>query len=141
MKITKKLIVENSNIPARLVAGVIRTIGGIAEFNSHYRDVVNSGADAGFCGFIYYDETEHFFKLYREEILTLAEQMADDCGYSSMIEMIRRFNCLKSAELTDNQIVKALYKNSEESTTVQNAMAWFALEEVCRAADNIREME
>jgi hypothetical protein len=139
MKITKKLIVENSNIPPRLVAGVIRAIGGIAEFNSHYQDVANHGADSGFPGFIYYDDTVHFYKLYRNEILQLAKEMANDCGYSSLIEMIANFNCLKSYGFRQKAVRAALHRRTDDSQYINNALAWFALEEVCRDADYIRE--
>lgn len=131
---TRKQVIENSSIPAKLVNAVLRQIGGTESLP----DVMRGGADAGFCGFTYYSDTVPFYKRNRPEILELARQMADDLG-EELIAMIAGFNCLKQnepkfrRELND-EIGRALYgKIGDNETTVANALAWFALEEVARA--------
>lgn len=44
--------------------------------------------------------------------------------------MIAGFNCI---DLTAEEVAEAIYNGkSEDRTTVFNALAWYALEEVCR---------
>ena len=75
-----------------------------------------------------------FFRRNRQSILEMAEQMADDVGYPGMLAMIASFGCLKDCKFSQDEIAKALYTSKGEHTDgIQNAMAWFALEEVARS--------
>lgn len=100
-------------------------------------DVARHGADAGWSGFTYYSDTLAFFKRHKADILALAKQQADDFG-QGMIEMVRGFRCLGNngkPDWNEDEIADALYNprsDSDASTQVQNAMAWYALEEVAR---------
>ena len=113
---------------ATLVRAVIRRIG-----LDSVEDVVNHGIDGGFSGFIYYADTVKFFKSYRQEILALAKDTADQLG-EDMLSMIAGFNCLKGEKFNNDDIARAIYqdKDSEIAPVIQNALAWFAAEEVCR---------
>lgn len=98
------------------------------------KDVCNYGANMGVSGFIYYSDTCSFFTENRELIVQLAEEVADGCGYGSIFEMIKSFGCLKDSGISDTEIAKALFTDEETDVTtdIQNAMSWFALEEVAR---------
>ncbi len=125
-----KQFIEATHIPAALVRAVSRQIGGWESFTNYAEDIQNNGADGGFCGFIYYRDTLAFFRRNRTAIMEMTEQMADDLG-EGMLKMIASFNCLRSDELTEDDIAKALYTSKgDDAACIQNAMAWFALEEV-----------
>lgn len=141
---TAKRLAENCNIPEQLIRGVLRQLGGGAEAWDSLRDVANHGADGGFPGFTYYADTVGFFKRYRREIASLAEEMADDLG-ENVSEMVAGFNCLGGRErrsaLTEYlpSVNRCLYggRVADDDTDVANAMAWFALEEVARSAEDM----
>jgi hypothetical protein len=126
MKTTKEVI-ENSNIDAGLVRAVVRAIGE----KSNLEDVYNHGADAGYCGFTYYNDTVKFAKRHKKAILEMAGSMANDLGSESIYSMIGQFNCLK---IKPEEVAEAIYNSKDENhVQVYNALAWFALEEVARA--------
>ena len=137
-----KQFIEATNMPASLVRAVSRQIGGWESFENYANDITNHGANGGFCGFIYYRDTLAFFRRNRNAIMEMAEQMADDLG-EGMLKMIAGFNCLRSDELTEDDIAKALYTSKgDDVTSIQNAMAWFALEEVARSyCDCVESLE
>ena len=121
----------------KLINAVIDNIG-----LDSVEDVVNHGINGGFSGFIYYSDTIAFFKKHKKDILKMAENMAADLG-EDMLTMIGNFNCLSSGDYrnrkpdyTPTEIGQALFNGKGEAATqVQNAMAWFAAEEVCRMFD------
>ena len=98
-------------------------------------DVARHGADAGWPGFTYYSDTGAFFQTHKADILALAKQDAEDMG-TDMLEMIRGFRCLGNNGKPDYsmaEIGEAIYAGAGEcADVIQNAMAWFALEEVAR---------
>jgi hypothetical protein len=50
-----------------------------------------------------------------------------------MLEMIAGFNCLKADKLTLDDVAQAIYTGKgDNATSVRNALAWYALEEVAR---------
>jgi len=109
---------------------VIRRLGG----RESLQDICNHGADGGYHGFIYYDDTCKFFRAHKLAIIELAEELAEDLG-ENVLELIKNFNCLHG-EYSTAEIAKVLYgrwdNNSNYHTQIANAMAWFALEEVAR---------
>lgn len=128
---TIKALIEQTNIPATLVRSTIRQAGGWDSFREIAWDVANYGASGGFRGFIYYTDTVAFAKRNLKHILAYANDMADDCGYSSALDLIHSFNCLR--ELTALEVSMAIHRRGDENQTqVMNALAWFALEEVSR---------
>lgn len=133
---TIKAFAEQSNIPASLIRAVIRQCGGFESFKEMAGDIARHGADSGFHGFIYYTDTVKFTKNNKAAILEYTKEQSRDLGTSS-IEMIASFNCLK---WTVEETAEALYNSrSEDRTTLYNALAWYALEEVARAYCDILE--
>lgn len=131
MSTLKKFIAE-SHVDAKLVRAVVRQIGGWESFTEKVQDVYRHGADGGFSGFIYYADTVPFAKKNRKEIVELAKNIADDFG-EGVFKMIAGFRCL-SGDYSEGEIAEAIYNiKSENDTQVLNALAWFALEEVCRS--------
>ena len=125
--------IANSHISASLIRAVSRQMGSWEYFTQSAQDIQNHGASGGFGGFIYYRETVAFYRRNRKAILQLAETLADDLG-EDLLSMVASFNCLKSAELTQNEVAQALYLSKGDMVDqIQNAMAWFALEEVARS--------
>lgn len=132
---------EQSNIPAKLIRSVIRQMGGWESFKEAAADVTNHGIDGGYGAFIYYTDTVPFTKRNKGDILSLCKEQAREYGLSgSVSEFLAEFNCLKGYDMAE--IEGGLwYANSEHKTTVYNALAWFAAEEVCRAYCDILEDE
>lgn len=127
---TQKQFIEQTNIPAKLVRAVVRQIGGWEEFKECANDVTNHGANGGFSGFVYYNETVPFFKRNKKEIIELVRSMAEELGENSM-SLVAGFNCLKTDAET---VADAIYNpRTEDPENVRNALAWFALEEVARS--------
>lgn len=54
--------------------------------------------------------------------------------------MIQEFGVFRNDPISTDSLAKALYQGrGEDATTVQNVMAWFAVEEVARAFNYILE--
>ena len=133
--INMKTFIQNSNIPEKLVRGVITQMGGWQSFKDCAPDISNHGIDGGFNGFIYNAETEPFARKFRKEIATLAKSQADDFGVG-IIEMIKGFGCLKDSKPTEEEIAKCLWAGvptGDDDAGIYNALAWYAGEEVARA--------
>ena len=136
MKTLKQFNID-SNIDSKLLRAVIRQCGGWDSFKEMAEDVSNYGADSGFHGFIYYFDTCKFYDNNKRLIVEFAEQMADDYG-QDVIMFVFGFNCLKGSEKQD--IINTLFKSKRyHETSVANALAWFALEEVSRSYCDIME--
>jgi len=140
MKTTLKKLIESSNIPAPLIRAVVRQLGGWESFTNSAPNIANHGIDGGFHGFIYYVDTVAFAKRHRASIQTLAKEQASDFG-SSVVEMIQNFGCFRNDKPTESEICTALYGGRAEDGTrnVQNALAWYAGEEVARAYQDMME--
>jgi len=116
---------------ATLKNAVIRAIGG----KDSLKDVYNHGADAGYPGFTYYHDTCKFYTCHKKFINELAEEMAADLG-EDVIHMVQNFNCIKG-DYSTAEIAKTMYsrrseKEKNDLCSIDNALAWFALEEVAR---------
>jgi hypothetical protein len=124
------------NYPARVVKAVINKLGGWECFKETAKDVAEHGADSGFSGFTYYADTCAFYANHQTgEIVKMVTEMAEELGEGA-IEMVRNFNCL-GKEYSDEEVGQTLYgSKAKHNTQVANALAWFALEEVCRAFVN-----
>lgn len=125
MKTLAQIVKERPD-QARLIKAVVSRIG-----KESIMDVINHGIDGGFGGFCCYCDTVRFFRTHRKVILEMAEELADDLG-EDMLTTIQNFGCL-GKEFSLTEIGQALFTNKGEMVDqVQNAMAWFAAEEVCR---------
>ena len=123
-----------------LKKAVIKQLGGIEVFNESLQDIINHGADGGVGGFIYYWETNRFAKRNREAILCLVDDQCDDQGLNRM-DFLAHFNCLK--HYTADELGRGLYStsaaDSDMRSMVNNALSWFALEEICYIEERERE--
>ena len=115
---------------------VIEQLSGESELNednaSTLKDIANYGADAGFNGFIYYNETCKFFDDNKDLIM---EQLLEDrvnIGYNSLTEMLSSFRCFKGVDTYDIEafLINSEDESNEEQTTLKNGLAWYALESV-----------
>ena len=115
---------------------VIEQLSSEIELNednaSTLRDVANHGADVGFNGFIYYNETCKFFDDNKDLSF---EQLLDhrvNIGYNSLTEMLSSFKCFKDVDTYDIEafLINSDDESNEEQTTLKNGLAWYALESV-----------
>jgi hypothetical protein len=100
------------------------------ELRNTLKDVTEHGADAGFSGFIYYNETCDFYKRNQKAIADEVEELAQGLG-EDPTEMVKGFNCLRGQGYTTKEVALTLYGTpSQHNDIIANALAWFALEEV-----------
>lgn len=117
---------------ADIIEDVVESIGveSIDDVNSH-------GIDGGFSGFIYYTETVDFYRKHRKTINAMVKDMAEQLGEDPAV-MVANFNCLKPCDDEDRWHIGAcIYGGPLHDGTerIENALAWFAAEEVCRLFD------
>ena len=141
--ITTDMIIEAASeygISDKLINAVIEQLGS-DDSDLYYKleSVAGHGADIGIGGFIYHNECYEFWNKNRREIRTLLSNMADQLG-EDVLGMIKGFNCLRDGDYSIDDIGEAIYSSdhNDDYTSIYDALAWFALEEVARAAiDNI----
>mgnify|MGYP003658763646 FL=1 len=123
---------------SNLRKAVINQLGGLEIFKQSFKDIARHGADGGFNGFIYYYDTTAFFKRNRRTILAHLDAICYDLG-EDRISVLKSWRCLN--HLTSDEIARGLYEGgkSDEVTAVQNALAFFALEEVCHDEERREE--
>ena len=94
------------------------------------KDICNHGAAGGVSGFIYYSETTEFYQANKADIVRLAGNMASELGIN-LSEMIAGFNCLDcTAQEVDEFLLYP--EQGEDYTTLENGLAWFALEQTAQ---------
>ena len=113
-----------------LINAVVLRVG-----RENLRDVVEHGADCGFSGFVYYHETSAFYGRHKKTINQMAEELADDLG-EEVLQMVAKFRCL-DGQYSTVEVAKTMYgrrtqKEQNDLVQIDNALAWFALEEVAR---------
>lgn len=85
------------------------------------------GADAGWAGFSYYEDTGEFYEKYEDAIWELLEENAESMGEKHPLALIATFKGAQDVHGADQ---------------FENLLAWFALEEVGRwLADREEEKE
>jgi hypothetical protein len=135
--------IKKSSIEPSLIKAVVRGLGGWTQFKVTSLDVVNHGAAGGYGDFIFYSGTIAFAYKNRDAILKLLTDLNESIGETtSVISLVQTFGCLKSQDIGADEIGLALYgpkKAAIEQTQVMNALAWLALEEVCRAYMDVLE--
>ena len=125
-----------------LAVAVIEQLGGWDDNTaSTLIDVANNGADRGFSGFIYFSDTCDFTTRHRQAIADAVEEMAEELG-EDPIRMVQGFRCVDDATTKDVAIalyVDGSHKDEGNVVLVENALAWFALEEVGHAVERLTE--
>lgn len=129
---TMQAFIKASHIDGALIRATVRQIGGWAEFKARAGDVTAHGANGGFSGFIYYVDTCAFYARNRAAIAEAVEHLADDLGEDA-VELVRNFNCLRGSCSVEEVALTMYGTPRQHDTTTANALAWFALEEVCRS--------
>jgi len=123
-----KTINQTSN--PSLTRAVAKQCGGFESLKEIAPNVANYGAGSGFSGFIWHSDTTEFYAKNRKAILENLENLASDLG-ETMIAIVKEFKCLKG--YSESEIGATLYgSKAKHETAVANALAWYALEEVCR---------
>jgi hypothetical protein len=123
--------INKSNLPASVVRAVVKKLGGWEEFKETAKDVNEHGADAGFSSFIYYSDTMRFYIKHRADINAMVTEQADQLG-ENLLTMVAGFRSL-NGEYSEDEVGQTMYGAKHYvDTYIANALAWFALEEVCR---------
>ena len=95
------------------------------------KHVAAHGADAGFSGFIYYNETIEFATQNIDAIRDELKQDADDFGCCSIAEMVAGFRCMNDLTIDEINAVLFLHDtDSDAAAQVLNGLSWYALEKV-----------
>lgn len=123
--------IKQSTVPAKLIRAVVRQAGGWKDFQQIAKDVVTHGANCGWNGFTYYVDTVAFTKRNKRAILELAAEQDSEIESVGLVKFVAGFNCVDDPE---DDIARALYAGRGDAvTSIYNALAWYALEEVCRS--------
>ena len=130
---------QRTSIIDNLCKAVIKQCGGWTAFKECAPDVAAHGADSGAASnFIYYTDTVAFAQRNAPLISDLVDEYCNEFGYESHVDMLSRWKCLDGWSV--NEIAQAFYSGrGEAAVQVNNALAWFALEEVCRAYEMAKE--
>jgi len=120
----------------KLAEAVVNQMGGDESFLSSWEDIINHGISGGFSGFIYYSDTTDFAKRNIRLIREMARQQADGFGMG-MLEMIQGFNCL-GKDFSLDEIGETLFGGGDYEQ-ILNALAWYAVEEICHEFSNSKE--
>ena len=124
--------VKQSTVPAKLIRAVVRQVGCWEDFQQIAKDVVRHGADCGYKGFTYYDDTVAFTKRNKRAILEFAADQDSEIESVGLVKFVAGFGCLDETE--DDEVARALYAGRGDAVTgIYNALAWYVLEEVCRS--------
>ena len=117
-----------------LKRAVMRQYGDSSSFYESIPDIANYGASGGVSGFIYYSDTVNFTKRNKIKIMQSLTELSNDIG-ESIISMLSHWQCLNG--MSQREIMEGLYNpKSDNKTTVYNALAWYALEEVANVVYN-----
>jgi hypothetical protein len=132
---------NNSPWSAATIRNVITALGynpsgnreSLVELSGNLADCAKHGADGGFPGFIYYEETIVFFLRNRKDIVKNLEHTADELG-EDIIGMVQHFGVFRhDIPPSVGDIGRALWdtgKVRDNLTSLYNVFAWFCLEEI-----------
>lgn len=101
---------------------------------STLQDIASHSADAGWSGFMYYSDTCAFFQANKADIIARLKEDGSEFGIDPLA-MVAGFGCLKDEKLSSFDVSEAIYSPDGDENTrtlVQNALAWYALEEIAR---------
>lgn len=130
-------VIENTPIAPSLVRSLVRWHGGWEAFKDMSYDVSNYGANGG-QSFIYYDDSNKFFRAHAKDIKNYLTDLADDCYDTTVTEMIsswKQTNCYNYDEIN-----YALYcgKGVAVNDVFCNSL-WCIVEELCRTIQDMVE--
>jgi len=143
IKALRNYLNEYSGFSERTVNNVIKALGYplqgsgsvFKDLSGQFENCAEHGANVGFCGFIYYNETIAFYKTNCQDIVSHMEQTAAGLG-TDIFSMVQGFGVFRNSEKpTVLEIGRALFgtgKFRDELTSLYNVFAWYALEEVAR---------
>jgi hypothetical protein len=143
VKQLRQYIADNSSFSPATINHVISALGfslngswdSLKELSAEFENCTEHGADGGFSGFIYYNETIAFFKANRQDIINHMEQTAAELG-TDIISMVQEFGVFRYSEKPSaGEVGKALWdsgKTHPNLTSLYNVFSWYALEEVSR---------
>jgi hypothetical protein len=143
VKSLRHYIAANSTFSPLTINRVISALGfslngsydEVKVLSAQFKKCVEEGADSGFTGFYYYNETLSFFKKNRHDIINHMEQTAAELG-TDIISMVQNFGVFRNSDMPSaGQVGKALWDSRKcwkELTELYNVFAWYALEEVSR---------
>jgi hypothetical protein len=140
IKALRQYIADNSAFSLVTINHVISTLGfslngsweSLKELSAQFENCADNGADVGFYGFNYCDETIAFFKANRKDIVNHMEETAVELG-TDIISMVQNFGVFRNSKPpTPGEVGRALWdsKISPDFTTLYNIFAWYTLEEV-----------
>lgn len=126
---------------SKLIDAVYEQLGAEDE-NDFFRildDVLTPGgcgANAGFTGFVYYDETTSFYFDYRDDIKALMKSECEIFGDASILDMVSKFNGLDG--YTADEIGTALFdsRRHDELKGIYDVFSKYALEEIAVFAES-----
>ena len=119
-----------NNLQQAVIEQLGYSVAGDAELIEQCGDIANYGIDGGFTGFIYHADTVAFAEANKADILQLARDIAEECGFDGAYSLIATFNCLGEGYTADSVADAVNDPEHEDYTQVMNALAWFAAEEV-----------
>lgn len=134
-------VLKNNSDKKKLINAVLSQLGidkSEAPEETYIRDINSHGIGGGFTGFIYYSDTTAFYRKHRKDINDWVTSMADDLGEDA-VSMICNFGCIKDNSAENKNLVgRCIYDGrlNDDTKFIENALAWFAAEEVCRLFDN-----
>ena len=142
IKALRNFLFQNSGFQETTINNVIKALGFplqgsgrvFNELSTQFENCAEHGADCGFSGFIYYNETIAFFKTNRKDIVKHMEQSAAEFG-TDIISMVQGFDVFCHGDKpTPSEVGQALWgsSNNPDLTTLYNVFAWYALEEISR---------
>jgi hypothetical protein len=132
---------NNSSWSAATIRNVITSLGynpnggreSLIELSGTLVDCAKHGADGGFPGFIYYEETIAFFHHNRRDIVKNLEHTANELG-EDIISMVQHFGVFRhDIPPSVGDIGRALWgtgKAQGNLTSLYNVFSWFCLEEI-----------
>jgi hypothetical protein len=136
-------IKDNSGFEHSTIRSVLNSLGYISrgslkvlkELSAEFIKCAEHGADKGFSGFSFPNETISFFVANREDIVKHMENMAEELG-TDIIAMVQGFGVFRNTKPpTPGQVGKALWDSGRtwpELSALYNVFAWYALEEIAR---------
>jgi hypothetical protein len=135
-------ISRNSGFSLTTVSNVLEALGyslddggeAISEVSADLENCAEHGAECGFSGFIYYNETIAFYKENRQDIVKHMEQTAAEFG-TDIISMVQDFGVFRNGDKPGpSDVGRALWDSTihDGLTSLYNVFAWYALEEVSR---------
>jgi len=139
-----RFLKKQSNFSGRTINSVIFALGyhpqnatsdDFKELSGVLENIAEYGANCGYSGFIYYNETLAFYKKHRLDIVSHMEQTAAELG-TDIISLVQNFGVFRNSEKpTASEVGQALWgsnKVMQELTTLYNVFSWYALEEIAR---------